>query len=828
MTKITTVQSAHSYGVLDPLVVERRDTKFVGGSLSDGRNIVILPQGGYTHRGGSTDNGRVRRALSPVAVTASDIALPNGGDEEDLLAGEAVTIADPAGARFVLFTIDFGAATNVLFIDVLGILAADEETDDAIVAEYHDGSDWVNFGQTAKITTEARTRRFVAGAPGHAGVTASQFRVAVDATAGDFGDVTLSGLALWSEGAQALDAVIRRYRPERGNAHQLVVTPGNIDVFEQGNWRAAIAFPATLAMLRRIKFEPKYDTILAWHVDLAPQAIKRLGSSTEWSCEPVVFENVPLVDYGGVYTNGVNEIQEVELRGIATGEDFDLAIEGETTTAIARDADGAVTAAAIKAALEALANVEAGLTVTPDATSPTEKWTVEFTGEGNASRDWLQMIGTSLSNDPDDFVRVRTTQKGKTAGEDIISATRGWPAVGRFAQQRLVMAGLKSRPNEILASLTGDPFNLNAEVDVAVAGFSWEIDGTENNEIIDLVVSTRLIFIGDEQMVFLKNRVLSAEEVPEFGVSDAPGIRAETVAVSTDNAIYYIQADGTTLRQMAYTELEQNFVAENASVLSAHLIRQPIDMARRRASGKVNSDVILLVNEADGTIVAQTVMRSQEVSGFAPWETDGAWKSVMVDHDNVAWTICERTVDGSPELRLEYLEPEKLLDEAIEKTQTLSATIAGLERFNGREIWIVGDGSVYGPHVVADGEVTIADPVAVVRAGTWIAPLAVDPDVSLEEETRGRHSRLKRVNRAVVSVMDTSSLAIAANGGPVFDVPLRSNAETVTDTPPLQDLVTGDVEAEGMHGFSRHGRLTVTQAYPGFLTVRSVTKNVAA
>ena len=828
MTKITTVQSAHSYGVLDPLVVERRDTKFVAGSLSDGRNIVILPQGGYTHRGGSTDTCRVRRSLSPVAVTAAEIALPNGGDEEDLLAGVPVTIADPAGTRFVLAAIDFADPVNVLFVDLAKILAAEDEAAGAIVVEYNDGAAWQAFGQPAKITIEARTRRFAAGAPGHAGVTARRFRIAVDATAGDFGDVTLSGISLWAEGAQALDAVMRRYRPERGNAHQLLVTPGNIDVFEQGTWRAAVAFPATLAMLRRIKFEPKYDTVLAFHVDLRPQSIRRLGSSTEWSCEDVVFDNIPRVDYGGVYTNGVNEIQQVELRGIATGEEFDLALEGETTTAIARDADGAVTAAAIKAALEALPNTKEGLTVTPDGVSPSEKWTVEFTGEGNAARDWLQMIGTSLSNDPDAFVRVRTTQKGKTAGEDIVSAARGWPSVGRFAQQRLVMAGLKSRPNEILSSVTGDPFNLNAEIDVAVAGFSWEIDGTENNEIIDVVVSTRLIFIGDEQMVFLKNRVLSAEEVPEFGVSDAPGIRAETVAVSTDNAIYYVQADGTTLRQMAYTELEQNFVAENASVLSAHLIRNPIDMARRRATGKVNSDVILLVNETDGTIVAQTVMRSQEVSGFAPWATAGAWKSVMVDHDNVVWTVAERTVDGNPDLRFEYLEPEKLLDEALETIQAPSTIVAGLERFNGRAVWIVGDGSVYGPHTVSAGKVTVESPVSVVRAGTWVSLLATDQAVSLEEETRGRHARLKRVNRAVVSVMDTSSLAIAANDGPVHDLPLRSNAGMVTDTPPLQNLVTGDVEAEGMHGFSRHGKLTVTQAYPGFLTVRSLTKNVAA
>ncbi|MEP4421048.1 MAG: hypothetical protein ABJ354_06365, partial [Nitratireductor sp.] len=118
MTKITTVQAAHSYGVLDPLVIERRDTKFVGGSLSDGRNIVLLPQGGYTDRGGTTDNGRARRLLSAVALNASITAMPNGGDENDLLAGTAVTVSGATGSRFVLVECDFGTPTNVLFFDV--------------------------------------------------------------------------------------------------------------------------------------------------------------------------------------------------------------------------------------------------------------------------------------------------------------------------------------------------------------------------------------------------------------------------------------------------------------------------------------------------------------------------------------------------------------------------------------------------------------------------------------------------------------------------------------------------------------------------------------
>jgi hypothetical protein len=826
--KITTVQAAHSYGVLDPLVVERRDTKFVGSSLSDGDNIVLLPQGGYTDRGGTTDFGRARRAPAAVAIDGTILGLPNGGSETDLLAGDEITIEDAAGASFVLATLTFAEPTNLIFIDVAGIAIETTPADSALFAQYHDGTTWQPFGARARITLDARTRRLAAGGPGHAGFTATQFRVVLDATTAA-GDVTLDGLRAWREGDAHGDGILRRYAPEQGMAHQLVITPGNIDVFEAGVWRAAIAFPATADNLRLIKFETRYDTILAFHVDMRPQQIRRLGASTEWSCDDVVFENVPLVDYGGVYTNGINEIQEIQTYDLAVGEQFDLAFEGQTTTAITIDADNAVNNAAVKAALEALPNVSPGLTVTNTggtAWGAGIRQQVEFTGEGNANRDVLLMIGTAL--DQNGVVRVRTLRQGKAAGEAIMSDARGWPAVGRFAQQRLIMAGMKSQPNGVLASVTGQPFDLNTEVDVANAAFSYDVEFSENSTILDMIAARTLIFFGDQQVAYLKNRVLSATEVPEFGVSDAPGIRAETVATSSDNAIFYIQDGGATLRTMTYTELEQNFVSDNASVLSAHLIRSPIEIVRRRPVGKVNSDLLIMINE-DGTATVLTVMRTQEVSGFAPWSTDGAFRSAAVDHDNILWLLVERQVDGATQLRFERADPEKLLDEALD-IAIIPGTeqLTGLARFNGRAVWLIGDQDVFGPYTISGGVLPLPRQIGQARVGTWRPPLAVDPAVSLEEEAQARRPRLKRVNRAVLSIIDTTSVAIAANGGPLINLPLRSNADTITDTPVLSVPVTGTVEAEGMHGFTREGKLTVTQQFPGRLTVRSLTKNVAA
>ncbi|MER8380711.1 hypothetical protein [Mesorhizobium sp. M1399] len=824
MPRITTVQAAFTYGVLDPHVIERRDTKFIPGSLSDGRNIILLPQGGFTLRGGTTDFGRARRKLTAIAIDTTILSLPNGGTEADLLAGTAITTGAAATTRFVLFQCDFAAPTIVHMIDIKGLSIATTAADDALIAEYWDGADWLAFAPAQKITLSSHSRRFASGAPGHAGISATKFRVCADATTAA-GTVTFSGIALYIESATRSDGIVRRYAPEQGMAHQYIVTEGNIDFYEAGIWRASALCPITEALLRQVKFEPKYDSILAFEQTLQPQQIFRLGSSTEWACNAIVWENMPRVDYGGVYTNGVNEVQEIRLYDIDTADQFELICEGQSTTSILRDALGSVTADAIKAALEALPNVGTGLTVSPvDGSDRT--FSVTFTGDDNKERDWLPMVGNPLSQNTG-FVRVRTTTQGKTAGEDIMSSVRGWPAVGRYAQQRLIMGGLKGRPNDVLASVTGAPFDLNTEIDVATRAFSYEIDSSENNSIRDIFVGRTLMFYGDQQLSFLKNAILSADEAPQFGSSDAPGIKATTSPVSSDSAIFHVQEGGTTLRMASYTELEQNFVADNASVLSAFLIKDPTELFRRRALGSVDTDLMMLVN-ADGSMTALTLMRTQEVSGYAPWTTDGLFRSGCTDHDNTVWFLVERQVDGATELRFEKMEPDQLLDEAIEIVQAASAVVSGLSRFNTRSVYAVANDSVFGPFVVAGGSITLPEVATAVRVGTWIAPLATDPDVSLTEETKIRMARLKRVNRAEMSVIETTSLAISANDGPVIDVPLRSNDDTFFDEGPLSRPFTGKAEAEGMHGFTDHGRLTLTQTYPGFMTVRSVTKSVVA
>lgn len=823
MPRFTRVQSAHSYGVLDPLVIERRDTKFVDASLSDALNVIMLPQGGYTDRGGTDDYGRVRRQLAARAWTEGQATLPNGGSAAGLLAGSTQTTDAVSGSRHVLVEIDFGAATSVALIDIGLVSVATTGADNALIAEYWTGSAWATFGAPLLVTTSPRTRRF---AGNMTSVTATKFRVAVSASAGAAGAASFSSLALYGESSTLSTARLGRYHYRANEVHQFVLTDRNIDIYQAGTWVAAVALPAPESIIADIKFEFGYDTILCFHQDMEPQKITRLGTAAEWACEPIGFSNVPLIDYGGTYDNGIDEIQEMQLYDLITGDNFQLIVEGMATASIevpaSPDVDSAL-ALAIKAALEALPNVEEGLTVI--GTYPV--YQVEFTGAGNEGRDWLEMSGIALDNNG--FVRIRTLTEGKAPGEAVMSAARGWPAVGRLVQKRLVMAGFKSKPNSILASVTGAPFDLNTELDLATAAFLYDIGENEANVIRDIFLARTLIFFGSVQHAWLKNNVLSAEDQPQFGFSDAPGITSSIRPVATNNAMFYVQSGGNTLQMLAYTELEQNYVGDNASVLSANLINNPVDMTRRRSTETIDTDILIIVN-ANGTATVLTLMRSQDVSGYAPWRTDGLITAAQSDQDNAVWILAKRASAGTYDLRLEKLEPDKLLDEGETRSiGSATATFTGLERFNGRAVWAVASDELHGPVTVTAGSAVFDQALSgSVRIGSWVAPLATDPPVYLEQETGRRQARLKRVNRMELSLFKTTSVAIQANGGEAQNLSMVTNDALVLGQGPLARPFTGTVQAEGMHGFTAEAQTTVTQTFPGSLTVRRVSKDIVA
>lgn len=817
MPRIIDSRAAHTYGVLDPTIIERRDTKFFHGGLEDAADIIILPQGGYRDRGGSDRVSRCRRKLEKIGLTAGMITATSPAN---LIDGADTTTSESAAkgaAAATIIEINLGAAAAVVAFDVL-VFRATTGADAALRVQYFDGAAWLDFGQAFAVRTSARSRR-IARAPSAGSVTAARWRLQAP-TADALGVVTVGDIVLWRETAAVSDGRVRKFKISGDLKYELVITDHNIDVFNGSTWCAALPLDVGSDAVPLMKEEGSYDSVILYYPTMHTRRLQRQGADSEWNIEKVAFSELPRVDYGGTYTNGVDEIQDIAIYGFNSGDGFALTLAGVATDSIIYSGDAGTTAANIKTALEALSIVDPGMTVSALSSS---RFRVTFTGGANAAKDWNLMTATALNLDG--YVSVLSVQSGKAAGEGIISDAAGWPGVGRLVQQRQVLGGLKSRRNTLLSSVTGKPFNFDTTLPGATAALSYDLQDAAHG-IVEIMDQQKLLLFTEGGMWFDANATLDATQAPAFKRTSSPGINPKCRPISLDSSVYFVQAGGRAIRQGTYSAVEESWAPENASVLAAALVPTPVDWTLLRSVTSTDADTIIFARD-DGKAVAFTVMGAQEVSGFAPWVTDGAYRSFASDDDNRLWQLVERYGD----LYLELANLDGLLDGAVEVTSATPAkTFGGLPGLDGKAVWAVADDLfVHGPLTVTAGAVTIPDYANKLRVGTWQAPFSLDVPFDARDETKSPMAAQKRVYEAELSVLKTTSVAISANGGPLVGLPLhKADAFTGFEVAPLDDPYTGVLVAEGMPGWSRAAHVKVSQLKPGKLTVRSVKKSVRA
>lgn len=822
MPRVLTDQVTHSYGVLDPLVQDRRDTKFVYGGLdATTRNIIVLPQGGYRDNGGTDSVGVGRGQLQALTLAGATITAPNGGTAGNGTDGNletVVTTAVVSGDPFVVLSITLGQTQTVSAVDVRGFLAADASASNALKVQYWNGSNWLDFGAAQTISTEARSRRF-ALMPGLA-VSSNLWRVVI-AGAPSIGAVTVGDVALYQEAAGVHPGKLFRAGRSINESYQLVLQPGHIDIWQDGVWRACCGTAITEAMLPTVKVSSAYDTVMLFHTGLETERLVRQDGAASWNFDLAPWENIPLVDYGLTYTNAVNEVQTIKLRNFGNDEVFTLTLEGNTTGPINKDANHLTTAQRIRVALESLSTVDDGLFVEGFSS---DDYQVRFTGGDNAGRSWLLMTGDVIDAGNNAFISTVRDTEGAAGGEPLFSTLRGWPAVGRYAEGRLVLGGFLERPMDVAASVVGEPFNMDIERAGADAALLFTLDEDEESIIRDYVYRGSLMVFTASRVHYNATTRLSAEDAPNFKKSDAPGIDEFTQPLSLSNALFYVSAEGANLIQLTFSELEQNFIGEPASVLSSFLVDRPQQMAIRRANQYNDADVMWYINAGGGGRTV-TIMRTQDVSGFAPHAALGLYRSVLMTTKGEGWFLIERDLATGPQLCLERLDDEGFLQHAIKGTNNPpSATLTGAEVFENRQVAVIADGQFFGFHNVANASITLPSPVSEYAYGFWFAPRAQDIEFRVDSDAERPMARLKRVCNVKASVYDTTSIAIAANNGPVHQMSVTD----VEDAAPgfVPQPYTGTIEADGLPGFTREAQVLITQTFPGRLIVRGVRKTV--
>jgi hypothetical protein len=178
-------------------------------------------------------------------------------------------------------------------------------------------------------------------------------------------------------------------------------------------------------------------------------------------------------------------------------------------------------------------------------------------------------------------------------------------------------------------------------------------------------------------------------------------------------------------------------------------------------------------------------------------------------------------VGAATELHIERLEDGLIFDGVVEQNfDPPQAIITGLSMHEGAQVWARADGFVEGPFTVAGGAIKLSFAASDIEVGRWTAPLATTLPLPSEVAPRTVLRRPKRVHTVRLDLIDTTSVAIGANGRAARNVALALVTDP-TDTPLAP--VNRTIPVTGLTGFSPDGQVSITQTVPGQLAWRGIT-----
>lgn len=435
------------------------------------------------------------------------------------------------------------------------------------------------------------------------------------------------------------------------------------------------------------------DTMLIFHDGYPVQQLRRGATHTDWTISDFTFRNVPRFDFGETYTDpeevGVDEVQEIVLPNPAPtgnwtpGDTFRLILEDEESTNIEYVSDADAMRDRMQAALRAMPNTSSdGITVTHDGASgdpPTSSltFTVTFSGD-DGDRPWGVMFWRTISAVQVPTINIVVDTEGQFPGEVVWSAARGYPRCGAFFQGRLFMAGSTDLPHFVWASRSGDPQDFNTGLISDDYGIAVPADTDDVPAFVAINAGRHLQLFSTSAEFYIPISDQAAVTPGNIALrrNTDRGMKAGLRVHEVDGATHFIQARGNALRELIFTDVELAYQANNISLLSSHLIRDPIDFTLRRSISTTDADYEFMCN-IDGTMTVFCTLRSQNVNAMTLWKTEGNYIAAVSVLNEVYFSV-QRTIDGVSKVFIEQMDDSLTVDCGLSGTADTAATLAHL------------------------------------------------------------------------------------------------------------------------------------------------------
>jgi hypothetical protein len=432
-----------------------------------------------------------------------------------------------------------------------------------------------------------------------------------------------------------------------------------------------------------------------------------------------------------------------------------------------------------------------GVTLDPAATTGTGVRFVasadHFTADHQGARLRLhdgeaQITDVVDARNVDCEIRVDLSSDEATAdwSEAAYSLAAGWPAIAAFHQNRLVLGGGTTLPNRIFLSKTDDLFNFDP-------GSGLDDEAIDFELLSDQVNAVRGLLSGRDLQVFTSGgewRVTGDPLTPssvQVKRQTRMGSRSDryTAPKVVDGGTLFVGRTGDRLHEFSYSEVDGAYLSDDLTLLAKHLVTDVVELDYQP------SKRLLYCVQGDGTLAVLTQYRSEKVTAWSRFTTDGQARGVAVI-DPFVYLVVER--DGGH--FLEVLEEQVYLDAAMTGTaDPPTASWSGLDHLDGRTVSVVADGIVKTPAAVSGGQIQLDAPASELVAGLGYSHV-VEPLPPLVSNAIGTGHGIKvRLIQATFRLLETQALAVDTGDGSRA-APFQLLGQELLDTP--VEPFTGD------------------------------------
>lgn len=579
------------------------------------------------------------------------------------------------------------------------------------------------------------------------------------------------------------------FEHDNTDKYLLVLTDLNMAIYYNDTKVADVVtpYPGSILTNLELKYAEFHESLIIVHPEYEPRELIRITAHTGWTFDPIEFKNLPTYDFDRNYDTISFSLDSVEVGDSRT-------LTADATIFTAEYVGGLFIGLG--------PNLEDGYGISR-ITSFTSGTEVEVTIISKFDDSYTSsQIGSSIQ---------LTVPAWSTA--------RGWPKTATYFENRLIFGGSKSLPQAIFMSVTYDKYDFDTGRGYADNAIILEIGTNKLNVINNIISSNTLQILTTTGEFAALNQNGQPLQPGQVSVKKQSGNGSENCLPHIlNNQTFYIKRGGKGVMNFIFIEGSLSYQSIEVSVVSSHLIVNPIDSAVLSGSILDDANYFLLIN-SDGTLAVYQTLVEEKISAWSLSDTEsnstGKFKRIASLGDDV-YFIIERTNDDGTYKYIEKLDWDVYTDSSLEFNYGVPTdVITGLDHLEGLLVSIVGDGYVLTDRVVSGGEITLENEVSNAEVGLLYKPLLRTLPIAINGPVGNIAYSSKKIFTVYVDYYN--SVGIYINGELI---PFRTFGNQFPYDPPTGE--SGIYEHVNFGQWSARQYVELTQEDPLPMTIRGL------